>query len=862
MTKPDQVQLNKMTDAGRLAIAVRVALRFAPLLAYQHDIRPHGEQSIFGGLDADDAGELVSAYFQAIKIATLGTVKHTAAVKQAASAAVKAGSGIRPLKPAANAAFCAAISAAKAASIDAQNLSFINEVMSFVDDAARHARLDATASRAATEAANADVEKIQNNISIPRILSTPLWPDGMPDQLTVFWDKLYKDCLKMDNRFELLLKWYRERYNGNSYNEDDETKKALLSDAILAQGATGINTYLERRIENYPHKTIPLDQVRVIFLGHPEAGKSSLIRAMCKQDVYEGSEKQTRGVKVTSDASVPISRLRGGKDYGAKVYFWDFGGQVIMHHTHQFFLRSNCIYVIVLSARVDTDINLQALYWLEHIRAFGGASPILIVGNKLDLGRAGLNIKLRELKKRFPNIVGYFPLTSLSDLNKSDPYKDNLIKFLDELHNQIDIMIQRSVKLFPNEHAILESLRNKSYKDSFLEFDRVERICSTHDVTEKLRQTLLLETFDNLGLMLHFPEVRTYEARLLNPELLTRGVYAIINSKELGIKKGRIRTTEFVNLLLHTETCDVDGNKLDFDREKAEFVLNTMECFNLCFHPPSRPDEIIVPDLLDEEEPQHTFNFKGALAFRFRFDGFIPRHILHTLIVVHHGEICDDKVWQSGAHLKPSCYAPGTEALLKSDYEETRTLQISVNGPQAKEYLGVLIEDLKGFALRKFKLEPIEEIELTAEMRIDETASAGSEWAPYRQVRSHIKTYPGSPFIGPDGLIYNLKSIETRLPPGPEAVTLVRAIDEILKTLQAQSASIEDIRRLQEVKVAAANADAVSAEKRQSAGKTLKALWEGWAEIARQYRNYGDIAEAISKLPDHIQRVLTAIGLF
>ena len=50
-----------------------------------------------------------------------------------------------------------------------------------------------------------------------------------------------------------------------------------------------------------------------------------------------------------------------------KAHFWDFGGQVMAHATHQFILRSDCLYVVVLNARSEINSNEQAEYWLEHV---------------------------------------------------------------------------------------------------------------------------------------------------------------------------------------------------------------------------------------------------------------------------------------------------------------------------------------------------------------------------------------------------------------------------------------------------------------------------------------------------------------
>lgn len=42
-------------------------------------------------------------------------------------------------------------------------------------------------------------------------------------------------------------------------------------------------------------------------------------------------------------------RLKGEED--VRLHVWDFGGQEIMHATHQFFLTERSLYLLVLSGR-------------------------------------------------------------------------------------------------------------------------------------------------------------------------------------------------------------------------------------------------------------------------------------------------------------------------------------------------------------------------------------------------------------------------------------------------------------------------------------------------------------------------------
>ena len=91
---------------------------------------------------------------------------------------------------------------------------------------------------------------------------------------------------------------------------------------------------------------------------------------------------------------------------GRPLRLWDFGGQEIMHATHRFFLSKRSLYILVLDGRKDEKTE----YWLDHIRSFGGDSPVMAVLNKIDQN-PGFDVNRRFLMEKYPNIKGFFPLS-------------------------------------------------------------------------------------------------------------------------------------------------------------------------------------------------------------------------------------------------------------------------------------------------------------------------------------------------------------------------------------------------------------------------------------------------------------------
>ena len=94
-------------------------------------------------------------------------------------------------------------------------------------------------------------------------------------------------------------------------------------------------------------------------------------------NTFDPDEGKTDGIAIQK---WPISVH---DDREIRLNVWDFGGQEVMHSTHQFFLTKRSLYVIVLDARAGEDQgNLH--YWLEMSRVYGSDSPVLIVVNKCD----------------------------------------------------------------------------------------------------------------------------------------------------------------------------------------------------------------------------------------------------------------------------------------------------------------------------------------------------------------------------------------------------------------------------------------------------------------------------------------------
>ena len=178
---------------------------------------------------------------------------------------------------------------------------------------------------------------------------------------------------------------------------------------------------------------------------------------------------------------------------------------------------------------------------------------------------------------------------------------------------------------------------------------------------------------------MHFAKLPFLTDYVLNPRWLTYGVYTIMYSEEAKAAKGRLGEGDFVKILKKVNASIANGRKLRYPAERCAIIVKAMIAFRVAYR--LSTDEVVIPALLAPEQPEHDFRPEGALAFRFDFGGFLPRHVLPALIVEYFEDIArvngGEIVWQNGVLLRPRRIE--AEALVRADHH-TRTLDFFIKG--------------------------------------------------------------------------------------------------------------------------------------------------------------------------------------
>ena len=596
-----------------------------------------------------------------------------------------------------------------------------------------------------------ELNSIKGQKDVISFFQRPLWPGGSPDVWKVSWSRFRNMTLNVDGGFELWLNWYEDRVNGAPLDVEQLRIWLNVPIEIETQGPAVYNAYLV----NLDKAEKPLNQVRALFIGCGGAGKTSLIRTLHGEPVQEGKEDMTPGIDIRS---WPVGSS------GIQAHLWDFGGQVMAHATHQFFLRERCLYVVVLDGRTEINANEQAEYWLEHVRAFGNCAPVLLVGNKSD--QIEVKLDMATLREKYPNIIQFYPM---SCTKYQSQYWDHFVAFREGVLNGLQAVGTHQVMFTDQHFAVLQKICQHSPKAAFLKYTDYEKICSEEGVGEEgvQNRAWLLDLLDKLGVVIHFPTLPYLDCFILNPRWLTYGVYTLLYSNEANESRGELSEQDIVRILRREKVQDELGNSLNYPAEKCRVLIDAMKQFQLCYTLPANQKRLVIPALLPAPRPDFTFDKSTSLAFTFEFKGFLPRHLMSALIVNRHDEIVKNRVWQNGVVLSSVRYR--AECLIQVDYHE-RNLSMWIEGEDVDRFFIILHDEVSRILRNMSKLRFDEWVELRDDMML--SANSGRSLQRETSSRAHFRQLLAMEARGRKeydselGDVYDIESILQIMPEG------------------------------------------------------------------------------------------------
>ena len=429
--------------------------------------------------------------------------------------------------------------------------------------------------------------------------------------------------------------------------------------------------------------TVPLSEVKVVFLGDGEAGKTHTIARLLGDGAKPTAEafdgKATPGIVIQNKEY----ELDGKK---IQVHFWDFGGQEILHSMHRMFLTERTLYVVIINARDDTQDD-RARYWLHNIKSFAGTAPVLLVLNKIDQN-PNASIDTPNLRKMYGGLQEVVRMSALED--SKDQFNAT---FTEALLRQVQALGTLGT-LWPKSWLKLKTgLENM--KTNYIHGVDYEALCESCGVEQNREE--LLHWFNDLGVSFCYEGSDKLEDYvILKPEWLTNAIYIILFNKCPDTENGIIPLKAINRMLRASRKGETDEIRrvlkdVFYDPIETDYVMDVIRKFRLSYE--VRKDAEFIPVLCQRESMAVAEEYEDdsdALEFRMDYE-YLPDNVIHRLMVEMRQDLDTRNVWRTGARFVQQ--GTGLSAVVKSDGD---VLRIFVRSESANHRPNTYLHIIKG----------------------------------------------------------------------------------------------------------------------------------------------------------------------
>lgn len=544
----------------------------------------------------------------------------------------------------------------------------------------------------------------------------------------------------------------------NNLDALPETVRALPLEFLRVDGNSGLGLpesiarsenpaeILRYYFESHGEKGTPLLELKLLLVGRGGAGKTTLLKQLSGEAPDE-REPETHSISIRE---LMLDCKRGQ----VRARAWDFGGQEILHATHQFFLTERSLYLLVLEPRSGLALR-DAEYWLKLIETQGDGSPVIVALNRSH--KRPWQVDQVKLRRKFPFVVGFIATDALHGEGVAR-LRRTIITTVEERMDDVWLPFPKRWRKIKDEVGGMH--------DNFLTYRRYVNLCKRLGEKRPEAQANLAVILHRLGLALYFGnDPRLYDTRVLNPGWVTGGVYAVIRSAWVAEHNAQLSVTDMPRVLSEAEEKKVI-KAADYPPKTHGFILDLMRAFQLCYASEEEEGKLpryLVPELLSEFEPKMKEKWESApVRLRYRYEvlppGFLPRFIVRTNALSEGAPH-----WRYGVILRHAKALALIRA--ETDGQELQVFVLGGNDETRRVLVSMVRRELESLH-KDLKMQPVEELELTGENR---------QWISVRSLREVEQ--PG---------------VKTqKLPVQPEGTAEVNVPRELNKLLPAEARAID-----------------------------------------------------------------------
>lgn len=402
---------------------------------------------------------------------------------------------------------------------------------------------------------------------------------------------------------------------------------------ILLKGGKYTHDYItsiNKNIEN-PSLTdlVDLNASKVVVLGGRQVGKTALVGKLMGRTSAPSTPSDTL---IVHDWPLEI-----GINQKVNLRIWDFSGREIIHPLHRIFLTDRSIYIIVVDASRGDAIERDLDHWLGLIQSVAAGLPVIVAVNTRDV-KYSTYFKRGRLQDKYQQIqiLGFVEANCMN----GDGIKQLEAKIIAAIQDEATntrIKDQVPAYYLKVKEDLIQSDSNYITPIQFLDKCRHHYPNCSEDEAQKMMSLL-----HDLGILLDFP-IKTYtqtDIRVLKPAWITKGIYKVLDSRELIQSNGKIPKATLYKII------DSAGYK----HHERDYILDQMVRFNICF---DSDDDLFFPSAFPPDDPFGPGGYGNFLkedmpTLTYHFEGSIPPHLMGSFIASYKDSIKPGYLWRHG----------------------------------------------------------------------------------------------------------------------------------------------------------------------------------------------------------------------